>query len=118
MFSTDQENPRRALLTVPEVASMLGCGRTLVYDLIGSRQLPVVKVGRLTRLPVAGVDAFVDRHLTDVDAAPAVGAPLLPLRAGGRPPRPVLDGGLGQAQLFDDRPPRRGRRRATVAPPI
>ncbi len=64
MLSPDRDGSRRALLTVLEVADMLGCGRTLVYDLIGSRQLPVVKVGRLTRVPVAAVDAFVSQHLT------------------------------------------------------
>lgn len=32
-----RENPQRMLLTVREVAYVLGCGRTLVYDLIGSR---------------------------------------------------------------------------------
>jgi excisionase family DNA binding protein len=109
MLSKDREHPYRALLTVPEVASMLGCGRTLVYDLIGSRQLPVVKVGRLTRVPVAGVDAFVSRHLTEV-AATAVESPLSRLRTVSSSPRVILDGRSRQAELFDDPPPRPGRR--------
>jgi excisionase family DNA binding protein len=97
MLTTDREHPPRALLTVSEVASMLGCGRTLVYDLIGCRQLPVVKVGRLTRVPVAGVDAFVSRHLTEV-------------RTISSSPDVIPDGRSRQAELFHDLPPRRGRR--------
>jgi excisionase family DNA binding protein len=68
MLNPDRDSPRRSLLTVREVGLMLGCGRTLVYDLIGSRQLPVVKIGRLTRVPVAAVDDFVSRHVTSPDA--------------------------------------------------
>ncbi len=65
MLSSDRDSGRRTLLTVPEVAAELGCGRTLVYSLIGARQLTVVKIGRLTRIPVAAVDDFVSRHAMD-----------------------------------------------------
>jgi len=47
------------LLTVTEVAHRLGCGRTLVYDLIGSGQLETVKLGRLRRVPTEAVDVLV-----------------------------------------------------------
>jgi excisionase family DNA binding protein len=47
------------LLTVAEVAHRLGCGRTLVYDLIGSGQLETVKLGRLRRVPTEAVDVLV-----------------------------------------------------------
>lgn len=70
MLSPDRDSPRRTLLTVPEVALMLGCGRTLVYELIGSRELPVVKIGRLTRVPIAAVDAFVSSHVTGTISPP------------------------------------------------
>jgi excisionase family DNA binding protein len=103
MLSSDRDYPRRALLTVPEVALMLGCGRTLVYDLIGSRQLPVVKVGRLTRVPVAGVDDFVSRHLTTT-ITPTLPTRSHPRRVDSRPSRSVMEGGLGQVQLFDNAP--------------
>jgi excisionase family DNA binding protein len=105
MLSSDSDSPRRTLLTVPEVAAMLGCGRTLVYDLIGSRELPVVKVGRLTRVPVAAVDAFVSRHLTSAVSSP-VGLPHLPLRARSRRSSAVMAAGVAQVRLFDDAPDR------------
>jgi excisionase family DNA binding protein len=88
---------RRALLTVPEVAVMLGCGRTLVYELIGSRQLPIVKIGRLTRVPVDAVDEFVRGRVTRPSPA-VVETPFYrsPTRARAVPVR-----GAAQAELFD-----------------
>ena len=47
------------LLTVNEVADVLGCGRTMVYELIDKGQLIRIKVGRLTRIPPSEVDRFV-----------------------------------------------------------
>ncbi len=79
MVTMDRESTPRALLTVREVASMLGCGRTLVYDLIGARELPVVKVGRLTRVPIDAVDQFIRGHVRDT------GCPVMSTRPG--PPR-------------------------------
>jgi excisionase family DNA binding protein len=51
------------LLTVNEVADVLGCGRTTVYDLIDKGQLTRIKVGRLTRIPPSEVDRFVRRAM-------------------------------------------------------
>jgi excisionase family DNA binding protein len=50
------------LLSVMDVANALGCGRTLVYELIGSGQLETVKLGRLRRIPADALDELV-RHL-------------------------------------------------------
>jgi excisionase family DNA binding protein len=51
------------LMTIQEVAATLRCGRTCVYQLIGRGELPALKLGRLTRIPAAAVDAFVSRQL-------------------------------------------------------
>jgi excisionase family DNA binding protein len=56
----------KLLLDVSEVAHALGCGRTYVYELIGSGALPVVKLGRLTRIPLGALDEFISRRLTGV----------------------------------------------------
>jgi excisionase family DNA binding protein len=101
MMSSDTDSRRRTLLTVLEVAGMLGCGRTLVYDLIGSRELPVVKVGRLTRVPVAAVDAFVSRHLTNTVSSP-IGLPHQPLGTSSKRSSAVMAAGVAQVRLFDD----------------
>jgi excisionase family DNA binding protein len=52
------------LLTVNEVAATLGCGRTLVYELLGRRELNHIKIGRLTRVPRSEVDRYVERGLS------------------------------------------------------
>ncbi|MEO8899863.1 MAG: helix-turn-helix domain-containing protein [Candidatus Dormibacter sp.] len=57
------------LLDVNEVADVLGCGRTLVYELIGRGELRRVKIGRLTRVPAAELDIYVQRKLAVDDDA-------------------------------------------------
>ena len=49
------------LLTVKQVADHLGCGRTFVYELIGTGELEAVKLGRLRRIPASALDALVQR---------------------------------------------------------
>ena len=50
----------KLLLNVNEVASLLGCGRTYVYGMIQRGELPVVKLGRLTRVPRPAVEEYVN----------------------------------------------------------
>lgn len=53
----------KRLIDVRAVAEMLGCGRSLVYQLIAAGELPVVKLGRLTKVPVGAVDEFIANRL-------------------------------------------------------
>jgi excisionase family DNA binding protein len=57
----DGTRARAVLLTVRDAAERLGCGRTFVYELISAGELETVKLGRLRRVPVAALDAFVER---------------------------------------------------------
>jgi predicted DNA-binding transcriptional regulator AlpA len=52
-------NPR--MLDVPEAATLLGIGRTLAYELVRTDQwpTPVVRIGRLVRIPSGPV---LERH--------------------------------------------------------
>ena len=52
---------RALLLTVGETAARLGCGRTFVYELISTGELETVKLGRLRRVPMAALDALIER---------------------------------------------------------
>ena len=54
---------QKLLLNVNEVASLLGCGRTYVYGMIQRGELPVVKLGRLTRIPATSVAEMVTRAM-------------------------------------------------------
>ena len=59
---TSVDQPK-VLLNVHEVAAILGCGRTLVYSLFAKGELPFIKVGRLTKVPVSVVEQMVARKL-------------------------------------------------------
>jgi len=54
----------RLLLSPDQVAESLGVCRSRVYDLMRTRVLPSVKIGRARRVPVSALRAYVDQ-LTD-----------------------------------------------------
>lgn len=49
------------LLRVEEVARRLQIGRTKAYELIDTRELRSVRIGRAVRVPVAELHAYVSR---------------------------------------------------------
>lgn len=52
------------LLTVEEVRAELNIGRTLIYQLIWSGALPVIRIGSALRVRRADLDAYVDQQLS------------------------------------------------------
>ncbi|MER6353978.1 helix-turn-helix domain-containing protein [Streptomyces sp. NPDC001634] len=56
------------LLTVPQVMERLQLGRTAVYDLIRTRQLASLTLGRARRVPAHALTDFIHTRL-DQDAA-------------------------------------------------
>ncbi len=61
------------LLTVEEAARVLRIGRSAAYELVaryassdGAEGLPVIRVGRLLRVPRAALEAFVGISITDI----------------------------------------------------
>jgi excisionase family DNA binding protein len=52
------------LLDVREAASVLGIGRSTLYELIADGEIEVVHIGRAARVPVAALHEFVDRCRT------------------------------------------------------
>ncbi|MGP3634106.1 helix-turn-helix domain-containing protein [Streptomyces sp. 24-1644] len=61
--STSQE-----LLTVPQVMAHLQVGRSAVYDLLRTRQLPSITLGRARRIPARSLTDFIRARL-DQEAA-------------------------------------------------
>ncbi|MEU7180982.1 MULTISPECIES: helix-turn-helix domain-containing protein [Streptomyces] len=58
--------PRTAdLLTVPEVMASLKLGRSTVYDLIRSRRLVSITIGRARRIPADAVRDFITREIQE-----------------------------------------------------
>ena len=55
------------MLLTPEAAEALGVRRSRVYDLMRTRQLPSVRIGKSRRVTVAAVHAYVER-LAEQDA--------------------------------------------------
>ncbi len=58
----------KLLLTVDEAARALGVGRTLLYELLMRREIDSVKVGRVRRVPIDALRAYITRQL---EAMPA-----------------------------------------------
>lgn len=56
------------LLTVTDVMARLKVGRHTVYDLIRSRQLASVQIGRCRRIPATCLDTYVQTLMKE--AAP------------------------------------------------
>ncbi|MER7840906.1 helix-turn-helix domain-containing protein [Streptomyces sp. NPDC096040] len=56
------------LLTVPQVMERLQLGRTAVYDLIRTRQLASITLGRARRIPAHALTDFIRTRL-DQEAA-------------------------------------------------
>ena len=56
---TDQTVPVRVLYDVPEAMSLLSLSRTQIYELIRSRRLVTVTVGRRRLVPAESIAAYV-----------------------------------------------------------
>ncbi|MFJ1879702.1 helix-turn-helix domain-containing protein [Streptomyces sp. NPDC088137] len=52
-------------LTVPEVMDALALSRFKVYDLIRSRQLQSIKIGRSRRVPAEALRLFIEHQLKE-----------------------------------------------------
>jgi len=46
-------------VTIPQVARCLSVGRSTVYKLINSGELPVIKIGKRTLVPMAALHSLV-----------------------------------------------------------
>jgi len=59
----------KLLLRIPEAAAILGLGRSTVYALIGSGALPVVRVGRSVRIPMSGLQTWIETQTASLPVA-------------------------------------------------
>jgi excisionase family DNA binding protein len=53
------------LLTVPQVMRQLKLGRSTVYDLIRSRRLVSITIGRSRRIPASSVREFIEHQIDE-----------------------------------------------------
>ena len=59
VVTIDLQQDSRVLLTVSEAAHRLGVGRTFMYQLLNEGRIRSMHVGRLRRIPVDALEAFV-----------------------------------------------------------
>ncbi len=59
-FKTTLAQP--LLLSIPDVATSLGLGRTKVYELIAKEGLPVIRFGRSVRVSAASLQKWVEER--------------------------------------------------------
>jgi excisionase family DNA binding protein len=52
-----------SLLSVPEAAKILGVSQWTLRQWLCQRRLPVVKVGRLTKLRLQDLERFIEAHV-------------------------------------------------------
>jgi excisionase family DNA binding protein len=64
----------KILLRIEEAADVLSLGRSKTYELIQAGEIPVVKIGRATRVPATALRAFVDRRSADPELEPTTAA--------------------------------------------
>jgi excisionase family DNA binding protein len=53
----------RLLLRVSETAKIIGLGKSKTYELIAKGELPSVRIGKCVRVPVAGLQEWVNARL-------------------------------------------------------
>ncbi|MFF6892146.1 helix-turn-helix domain-containing protein [Streptomyces microflavus] len=63
-MTTSLPTTHRAL-TVPEVMEALSLSRFKVYDLIRSRELPSITIGRARRIPADSLRTFMETKLEE-----------------------------------------------------
>ena len=56
------------LVDVIEAARRLGVGRSKIYQLMGAGELKSLHVGKLRRVLVSDLTAFIERQIADEDA--------------------------------------------------
>ena len=62
VFNVTLEPDERLLLSVVEAARRLGIGRSFVYELIAAGQIETIHIGRLCKVSVDALAAFVERQ--------------------------------------------------------
>ncbi|MFJ3302162.1 helix-turn-helix domain-containing protein [Streptomyces sp. NPDC086549] len=53
------------LLTVPEAMARLKIGRSALYDLLRTRRLASLTIGRARRIPAHALADYVQRHMEE-----------------------------------------------------
>jgi excisionase family DNA binding protein len=61
----NDEQQEKKLLTIDEAGKTLGLGRSMTYNLVASKELASIKIGKSRRIPLSAIDDFIKRRLQD-----------------------------------------------------
>ncbi|GAA5004265.1 helix-turn-helix domain-containing protein [Kitasatospora paranensis] len=64
-------DPTLVALTVEEAARRLGIGRTTMYALIRTGEVPSIPIGRLRRVPAEALPEYIRRRMQESGFIPA-----------------------------------------------
>jgi excisionase family DNA binding protein len=59
----DRESFGPLLLTTSEVGALLGVGRTKIFEMLASEELPAIRIGRCVRISRVQVESWIDAKL-------------------------------------------------------
>ncbi len=62
MNQTVHIDSKPLVVNVEEAGRLLSIKQTKVYDLLRTRELPFVKIGRSTRIELAAIQAYIERQ--------------------------------------------------------
>ena len=57
----------KLLLRPKEVAEALGFSRSKAYELIGSGEIPSIRIGSSVRVPIEQLKAWIEHHLEETE---------------------------------------------------
>ncbi len=63
------------LLRAEDIQKALGLGRSKVYEMIQSGELPIIRVGRSVRVPAAGLRAWIAQRVEQQGAIKEASTP-------------------------------------------
>jgi excisionase family DNA binding protein len=72
--TSNAPDPTLVALTVEEAARRLGVGRTTMYALLASGEIPSVTIGRLRRIPAEALSVYVAARVQVVPPTVALAA--------------------------------------------
>ena len=61
-MTTNEPTITPILLRVPDAARVLGIGRSMTYALIAAGEIEVVHIGSVIRVPLDGLESFVEQR--------------------------------------------------------
>jgi len=81
----------RLLLRPEEAARVLGIGRSKLFELLAAGELPVVRIGRSTRIPAPALQRWVEQHTAGAPVDPPAMGDLAPTREPNRDGRELRE---------------------------